>query len=103
MSYAMPISRDAVWNFSWGNARPAPVSDPRSRYRDAMAADAAFFAANARIWREETLYLSDIEKIVAHRSYRQIVAMKERALPHIFVELLGQPDHWFAALAEITG
>ena len=38
-----------------------------------------------------------------HPAYQQIIGLGERALPLIFQELRREPDHWFWALAAITG
>ncbi|HVA48039.1 MAG TPA: hypothetical protein VNH11_16840 [Pirellulales bacterium] len=35
--------------------------------------------------------------------YLQIIGLGRAALPHLFREIARQPDHWFSALAAITG
>jgi hypothetical protein len=62
------------------------------------------FAELAAQWRKETLHLSDTDKIVAHPMYRALIALGERVVPFMLKELEGEnPEHWFAALHEITG
>lgn len=38
-----------------------------------------------------------------HPSYQQIIGMGSEAVPLILKDLQQQPDHWFWALAHITG
>ncbi|MHB1462621.1 MAG: hypothetical protein ACYC1M_15135 [Armatimonadota bacterium] len=54
-------------------------------------------------WKRETLYKSSIDQIVSHPSYIMIIGMGPAALPLIFKELQSEVDHWFYALAMITG
>ena len=63
-------------------------------------ADLAQLAAE---WRAERGPASDVADLVGHPAYRKIVAAGGRAVPFLLRELRRRPDHWFAALREITG
>jgi uncharacterized protein (DUF433 family) len=67
---------------------------PRDRF-DALVAE----------WRRETGGWSNPHKIVAHRCYRDIVAMGWEAVPFILADLErnADADFWGPALREITG
>ena len=54
----------------------------------------------AKIWKRETVFLS---YGCNHWAYQEIIKMGPIVLPWIFKRMRKQPDHWFAALAEITG
>jgi type I restriction enzyme M protein len=61
------------------------------------------FRLLAEKWKRETAIVSSVTKKIHHPAYREIVALGPRALPLILAELASRPDHWFAALEEITG
>jgi hypothetical protein len=61
------------------------------------------FRKLADTWSEETGGLSLIQKKVQHSAYQQIIALGPDAVPLILRELEREPDHWFWALAAITG
>jgi hypothetical protein len=61
------------------------------------------FNACAEVWRAQTRHMSSITKMTSHPAYREIIKMGEAAVPLILRELANRPDHWFAALHEITG
>jgi len=61
------------------------------------------FTDLVNLWHNDTRYCSDSSVIISHRAYLRIIAMGPKALPHIFEELKKGPDHWYAALAAITG
>ena len=69
--------------------------------RDARL-DAAFREL-VRESREDTRYLSSTTQMVAHPAYRKIVQLGPAVVPLLLEELRREPDHWFAALREITG
>jgi hypothetical protein len=66
------------------------------------------FRQQVDLWKHETGHLSSLRKAVAHPSYLRIIGLAnessgfeiERLLLH---ELEAEPDHWFPALAAITG
>lgn len=63
----------------------------------------ATFRKLADTWSEETGGLSIIQKKVQHPAYQQIIALGPAAVPLLLRELEREPDHWFWALAAITG
>lgn len=91
------------------NARePAGAGVSAFAFRPAAGArdSAAEFAALAEAWTEETALSSSVTEIASNRHYRRIVGMGEAALPLILDRLRRKrddPEHWFEALAEITG
>lgn len=61
------------------------------------------FNSLASTWKDEVLFSSSVSEMITNKSYLQIIALGEKALPLIFNEMKDQPDHWFAALSSITG
>lgn len=61
------------------------------------------FTRLAAVWREETLPLSSIRQIIEHPAYQAIIALGPAVVPLLLRELERQPDHWFAALRQLTG
>lgn len=61
------------------------------------------FAELTRDWKEKKRFLSSVSQIAMLPSYQRIIGMGPLALPFIFLELEQEPDHWFWALASITG
>ena len=61
------------------------------------------FQRLAATWRAETAYLSSLTDMTAHPAYREIVSMGQDAVPLLLRDLEKEPEHWFMALAEITG
>ncbi len=58
----------------------------------------------ARVWHEDAMFLSDINKTLEHPSKDKIVAMGEPVLPYIFDRLESDPRlEWFTVLTLITG
>jgi hypothetical protein len=57
----------------------------------------------AAVWRVETAHLSNLTQKCNHPAYRAIVAMGPDVIPLILAELEREPNHWFAALRELTG
>lgn len=57
----------------------------------------------AQEWRRNTAFSSSVDEIVLDSNYQQIIGMGTPALPLILNELKGAPEHWFWALAAITG
>ena len=54
-------------------------------------------------WREERGPSSSMTKFILHPAYQRIIGMGPAVLPLILRELREAPDHWFWALACITG
>lgn len=61
------------------------------------------FALLAEQWKNETAYLSSINKITENRHYQKIIALGKDVLPYIFAYLQKEPDLWFTALYKLTG
>ena len=54
-------------------------------------------------WLAETRFQSSLTRITSHPAYVAIVDLGYAAVPFILRELEARPNHWFAALREITG
>lgn len=61
------------------------------------------FEKLANEWRRNTAFTSSMTDIVLDSNYQQIIGMGSTALPLILNELKQAPEHWFWALAAITG
>ncbi len=75
-----------------------PKDDP-----DQTTKLAAVFSKLAHQWRRETSLSSFMETMAMHPAYQRIIGMGPAALPLILQEMTRKPDHWFWALAAITG
>ena len=80
-----------------------------NRSRSATDIDlAATFREHLTAWKNETGHLSSMTKAIAHPSYLRIIGLSGCSIGHELERLLlnqleHEPDHWFAALAAITG
>jgi hypothetical protein len=63
----------------------------------------AKFEKLANEWRRNTTFSSSVTDIVLDPNYQQIIGMGAVAVPLILNELKQSPEHWFWALAAITG
>lgn len=54
-------------------------------------------------WKKETELLSSASQAALNPNYMRIIGLGERAIPFLLRELSLNPEHWFAALAAITG
>jgi hypothetical protein len=54
-------------------------------------------------WKTSTAVSSSLSEMFEQTSYREIIALGERAVPLLLAELEREPDWWFAALKTITG
>src|SRR4051812_35619155 len=54
-------------------------------------------------WRAGTRYLSSATEIATHPAYQRIIGLGPQVIPLILAELEKQPEHWFWALAALTG
>jgi len=79
----------------------ALVREVEARTDDATVPEK--FRALADRWIRETAIVSSISKKLKHPAYREIVKLGEAVIPSLLTELAERPDHWFAALEEITG
>ena len=81
-----------------------PASSAESHEsEETMVHTAERFDELTREWKEKKRFLSSVSQIAMLPSYQQIIGMGSVALPFIFRELQNEPDHWFWALASITG
>lgn len=64
---------------------------------------AANFYRSLRKWRFDTMFVSSVDKAVAHPSFREIVDMGEQVVPLIMSEISTRPDMLMIALQLITG
>jgi guanylate kinase len=63
----------------------------------------ARFEQLADAWEHETKFLSNVETIISHPAYVEIIAMGQPAVALILDRLARRRGHWFWALREITG
>ena len=70
---------------------------------DIEPADRERFTELADLWENETVFLSNPDRIAEHRAHREIVSMGESAVPLILQRMQAQGGHWFYALRAITG
>ena len=61
------------------------------------------FQKLARQWRRDTGHFSIVAQMIRHPAYQRIIEMGEPVIPIILKDLQAQPDHWFPALAAISG
>ena len=61
------------------------------------------FRELASQWRLDTGHFSIVSQMTRHPAYQSIIEMGEPAIPLILKDLLEKPDHWFPALAAISG
>ena len=61
------------------------------------------FAELAATWKEERGYSSSLTDILMSPSYQRVIALGRPVVPYVLAELAARPDHWFWALATITG
>ena len=61
------------------------------------------FQELANQWRHDTGHFSIVSQMTRHPAYQSIIEMGEPAIPLILKDLQAQPDHWFPALAAISG
>ena len=88
----------------------SPCIEDSQRYSleriDFLSAVGSYGLSNFRrllaIWRAETFYQSSVSEKMNHPAFKQIIAMRERAVPWIISELKIRPDFLFMALHLIT-
>ena len=126
MSYANPTTVEASRVLQWrfkpsgdGTLRPFMVHpDFETLAGDAIWTQAFFiiidaerlsqenqlekrFNALVEKWTAAVENMSSLTQMVSERSYLQIIAMGEAAVPFLFRELELRPDYWFTALQAI--
>jgi hypothetical protein len=77
------------------------ASDPALRYLPAKIDQK--FAALAREWKTDSQFTSSPNQIFLLPSYQKIIALGPHAIPFILRDLDREPNHWFWALAALTG
>lgn len=65
--------------------------------------DYIFFRYLVKWWKEETKFSSSMTEIINHPAYKGIIWLGDKAIPFILDELKREPNHYFAALKQITG
>ena len=75
---------------------PATVLPPLESLEDR-------FQRLAARWRSETAHYSSSTRMAEHPAYQEIIALGLPVVPLLLADLARQPDHWFAALKQITG
>src|SRR5438552_1282659 len=61
------------------------------------------FADLAETWKRETELLSSIQQVAMTPAYQEIIGLGQAVVPLILQDLRREPEHWFWALAAITG
>ena len=61
------------------------------------------FYALSQAWKADHRFSSSINTLLLNPAYLAIIAMGKKALPFIFSDWATSPNHWFPALAIITG
>lgn len=100
-----------AWNALIKSTEKALLAEIENWYEIAHAPSAAErqraelhekFTALARKWTRETERFSNLNKIVMHPAYLQIIALGPSVIPEILQQLSRGPDHWFFALRALT-
>lgn len=102
----VPIGRPAPANFANGPANYAPALGSTEKFRITGSASnllKAKFDRLAAAWRTATAFSSTTTEIILDPNYQQIIGMGVAVVPLILQELRNDPDHWYWALAAITG
>jgi len=86
-----------------GNTRHSPWQLPSPRYLTDPAPLVARFRRLANLWISETINVSILDDVITHPAYQEIIGMGPAAIPLILDELEREPNHWFPALAAISG
>ncbi|MGR3317360.1 MAG: hypothetical protein ACUZ8O_02610 [Candidatus Anammoxibacter sp.] len=75
-----------------------------TRYQLTATTDSAIlFKKLADQWQRETSHLSFVSQRMRHPAYNRIINMGRSMVPLIIKQLEQEPDHWFYALASLTG
>ncbi len=85
--------------YDW--ARVQPCRSGTVRLRDFVCE--VEFETLAQQWKAETQFMSFANQKFLVPSYQRIIGLGPTAIPRILRELQDRPDHWFWALAALTG
>jgi hypothetical protein len=118
------VSRRKESAVSWRQAKVVVLEDQRFRFaghrrrsytfrnphglavRSILSSEPAVairFQALAREWKRETIFASTANQMFLLPSYQRIIGLGPSAIPEILRDLQTEPNHWFWALAAITG
>jgi hypothetical protein len=61
------------------------------------------FQLLAEKWKEESRFLSFAKERTELLTYQAIIDMGKPIIPYILMEMQAHPNHWFAALKQLTG
>lgn len=61
------------------------------------------FQLLAESWKEESRFLAFAKTRTQLMSYQAIIKMGKTVIPYILIEMQQHPNHWFAALKQLTG
>jgi len=113
------LSEDFIFEENSGGARfQLATIEPESQdYVAILGVSVNYTTVNAKDWlrfqwlkdqwrNERNPIVSSVETLTRSKSYQEIIGLGEKAIPFILSELRSEgdePDHWFPALAAITG
>lgn len=104
------VAAAGIMAMSMQHAMPATAGSELPRFFEPSPATIANtrtlqtkFETLANDWRRNTAFSSSMTDIVLDSNYQQIIGMGVVAVPLILNELRQAPEHWFWALAAITG
>src|ERR1051326_6610570 len=55
------------------------------------------------VWEADTMYLSDVQRIIEHPAIQEIIRLGEPVIPLMLRDLEHEPREWVWALPRITG
>ena len=61
------------------------------------------FSELVETWKEDCASISSLNELIIHPAYQRIIGLGMPAVPLLLKELEKAPNHWFWALAFITG
>jgi hypothetical protein len=73
------------------------------RFDETPVATRITFHLLARDWKRESKFASSPNQMFLLPSYQRIIALGPSAIPLILQDLLREPNHWFWALAALSG
>lgn len=99
LSYAadLPSDTSSNANFQYSSPQGVTTAEPRSSPAKEK------FERLAVAWRNEVQFLSSMTDIVLNSNYQRIIGQGIAMVPFMLNELRRSPEHWFWALAAITG
>jgi len=98
------IIKDKLKALEEGKTLPS-TSEPPSPTKKSSVSDSQLeqtFNSLVKQWKEDTINLSSMQKMVLHPSYQQIIGLGPKAISLILNELKNEPDFWFWALRALA-